>query len=32
VEQTELLRSLAKVANTLTAAEVPFALTGGCAV
>jgi hypothetical protein len=32
VEQTALLRSLAKVANTLTAAEVPFALSGGCAV
>lgn len=32
MEQTELLRSLAKVANTLIAAEVPFALTGGCAV
>jgi hypothetical protein len=32
VEQKELLRSLAKVANTLRAADVPFALTGGCAV
>ncbi|MFI9383428.1 nucleotidyltransferase [Kutzneria sp. NPDC052558] len=31
-EQVQLLRSLAIVANTLTAAEVPFALTGGCAV
>lgn len=27
-----MLRSLARVANTLIAAEVPFALTGGCAV
>jgi len=29
--QDELLRTLVKVANALRSAEIPFALTGGCA-
>ncbi|WP_231641989.1 nucleotidyltransferase family protein [Nocardia sp. NRRL S-836] len=29
--QDELLRTLTKVANALRSAEIPFALTGGCA-
>ena len=32
MEQAELLRSVAKVANALFAQDVRFALTGGCAV